>query len=395
MVQRDIEGEKELNAKIEEFLKDGESVRRVEDANSLLRSLSEIQSLARTLYHNDESINSILGRKTVTHDGTMIGAAKNMLDEIAIKNYAKDLARAIEKKSMGEASLAEQADFAGQDSSLSPRQIAEKMERAGVQKVKMGAFSVFVLAVMAGAFISLGGIYYTFATSQVIVTTTFTQILGGLMFSMGLIFVVIIGAEMFTSSTLTMVSLASRKISAARLLRNWVIVYGGNIVGTLATVGILYMSRVWTGNHYQFAVKALMIASHKTSLGFVEAFFLGMLCNCLVCLAVWLAASGKKVSDKVLAIIFPVSAFVAIGFEHCVANMYFLSFAYVIKNDPGLIAALQGMGTTIDISHLSLLGMAGNLVPVTLGNIVGGSVLIGLANWLAYLRKGKAAQDLG
>ncbi|HJU12966.1 MAG TPA: formate/nitrite transporter family protein [Candidatus Nitrosotalea sp.] len=384
MVQRDIEGERALSAKIEDLLRDGESMRGAEDANSLLKSLSEIHTLAKSLYPENKALGSLLDEQAISRAGS--GDASIALDEKTIKKYARDLARAIEVRPNGGA-VRHDSSNGESDSSLLPSQIAEKMEKLGVQKVGMNPFSVFVLAMMAGAFISLGGIYFTFTTTQTIVTTAFTQILGGLMFSMGLIFVVIIGAEMFTSSTLSIVSLASRKISVAKLVKNWSIVYAGNIVGTLATVGILYMSKAWTTNNYQFAVKALMIASHKTSLGPIEAFFLGILCNCLVCLAVWLAAGGKKISDKVLAIVFPVSAFVALGFEHCVANMYFLSFAYVIKTDPTFLAALQKMGTSIDMSHITLAGMAGNLIPVTLGNIVGGSVLIGLANWLAYLRK--------
>lgn len=386
-MQRDIEGERALSAKIDDLLRDGRSMQNEGGSNSLLKSLSEIHDLAKSLYPENKVIGSLLEEQQIPGEGS--GSAASKIDEKTIKNYARDLARALEVQPE-EAGDKSESSYGDWGSSLLGGQLAEKMEKLGIRKVRMNHFSVFVLSMMAGAFISLGGIYYTFTTSQIIINTTFTQILGGLMFSTGLIFVVIIGAEMFTSSTLSIVSLASRKISVGKLMKNWAIVYGGNIVGTLATVGIFYMSKAWTGNNYQFAVKALMIASHKTSLGPVEAFFLGILCNCLVCLAVWMAAGGKKISDKVLAIVFPVSAFVAIGFEHCVANMYFLSFAYVIKSDPSFLAALQKMGTSIDISHLSLIGMASNLIPVTLGNIVGGAVLIGLGNWLAYLRKGKA-----
>jgi len=387
VVQRDIDNEKALNAKIGASSNDGEAFNKADVSNSPLKSPSEIQSPARAASPTEKSMNSTVEAGRIAQGGTMMGAAQDLLDEMAGRTAGKGIVQPATVPSYLDYSKEEPEGSTEHDSSLSAKSLAEKMEKTGILKIKMKPFSVFVLAVMAGAFISLGGIYFTFTTSQTIVTNTLTQILGGLMFSMGLIFVVIIGAEMFTSSTLTIVSLASRKVSATSLLRNWMIVYGGNIVGTLATVGIFYMSRVWTSNHYQFGIRALMIASHKTSLGFVEAFFLGMLCNCLVCIAVWLASGGKKISDKVLAIIFPVSAFVAMGFEHCVANMYFLSFAYVIKNDPTFISALQRAGTSVDLSHLTLLGIAGNLVPVTLGNIVGGAVLIGLANWLAYLRK--------
>jgi len=263
------------------------------------------------------------------------------------------------------------------------------MEKVGVQKVNLNSFSAFILAITAGAFIALGGIYFTFATSQIIVTRPFTQIIGGMVFSMGLILVVIAGAELFTGNHLAIMSLASRKITVSKLLRNWILVYVGNFLGSVATAAILYMSKAWTNNGYQFGIRAMMIASHKVSLGFVEAFFLGILCNSLVCLALWLAASGKKVSDKVLAIIFPISAFVAIGFEHSVANMYFLTFSLMIKDDPMLLSAMKTAGITVDMSNIDYIGLLNNLVPVTLGNIVGGCLFVGLVYWLAYLRNNR------
>ncbi|TLX89926.1 MAG: formate/nitrite transporter family protein, partial [Thaumarchaeota archaeon] len=274
---------------------------------------------------------------------------------------------------------------ANSSDSLQPSEIAEKMEKVGVQKVNLNSFSAFILAITAGAFIALGGIYFTFATSQIIVTRPFTQIIGGMVFSMGLILVVIAGAELFTGNHLAIMGLASRKITVSKLLRNWILVYVGNFLGSVATAAILYMSKAWTNNGYQFGIRAMMIASHKVSLGFVEAFFLGILCNSLVCLALWLAASGKKVSDKVLAIIFPISAFVAIGFEHSVANMYFLTFSLMIKDDPMLLSAMKTAGIAVDTSNIDYIGVLNNLVPVTLGNIVGGCLFVGLVYWLAYL----------
>ena len=176
---------------------------------------------------------------------------------------------------------------------------AEEVAKTDMQKENMNIFSTFLLAILAGAFIDLGGIFFTFATSQITITSTFTQILGGLSFSMGLMFVVITGAQLFTGNTLGIINVASRKLGAAKMLKNWAIVYGGNFIGSVVTAWILYMSKAWTNNDYQFGIRALEIENRKISLGFVEAFFLGILCNCLVCLAIWLAASGKKVSDKI------------------------------------------------------------------------------------------------
>lgn len=270
--------------------------------------------------------------------------------------------------------------------SISPSETAEKVAQFDMHKVHTGAFPTFVLAVLAGALIAIACVYFTFATSQVIVTRTFTQIFGGLLFSFGLISIVITGAQMFTGNTLGIMNIASRKLSVVKLLRNWTLVYAGNFVGAAATAGILYMSHAWTKNGYQIGIKALVIASPKVNLSFVDAFFLGILANSLVCLAIYLAANGKKTSDKILAIMFPTAAFIAMGFEHCVANMYFLTFAFLIKNDPSLLSAMQTAGVTVDVSHLDYMGIIGNLLPVTLGNIVGGSVFVGLVYWLAFMR---------
>jgi formate transporter len=270
-----------------------------------------------------------------------------------------------------------------------PKEVAEKIENVGVQKTNLNFTSSFILSILAGAFISLGGIYFTFATSQIIVTKPFTQILGGLVFSLGLILVVIAGAELFTGSNLSIMSLLSKKITAKKMLRNWLIVYVGNFIGATLTAGVLYMSKSWTANNYDFGIRAIVIASHKVNLAFIDAFFLGILCNSLVCLAIWLAASGKTVSGKILAIIFPISAFVALGFEHSVANMYFLSFALMIKDDPFLLSAIHTAGITVDTSNIDFTGLLNNIVPVTLGNIVGGSVFVGAIYWLAYLRNNR------
>lgn len=279
-------------------------------------------------------------------------------------------------------------DSVGSDNSdsLSPNEIADKVAHREMQKVNTNAFSALVLAVLAGALIAIAGVYFTFATSQIIVTHTFTQVFGGLLFSFGLIAIVITGAQMFTGNTLGIMNVASKKLDVIKLLRNWALVYFGNYLGAAATAGIIYMSKVWTKNGYQFGIKALMIAGPKVNLGFADAFFLGILANSLVCLAIYLGASGKKTADKILGIMFPTAAFIAMGFEHSVANMYFLTFALLIKNDPSLLSAMRAAGVTVDMSHLDYLGMIHNLIPVTLGNIVGGSIFIGLVYWLAFMR---------
>lgn len=405
-----------LKEKIESLLsEDSTSVRSNTDVNLLQRSFFEIQMLAKQLNPSNETLKTVLNKQSLIKYRQNTSDTANTIKTETIIDGAKEIALIIgldvsKNKSMRYSDLEltnneysikdkttspysfdslDSRDSLDSSDSLSPSETAEKVAKSDMQKVNTNVFSTFILSILAGAFIALGGIYFTFATSQVTVTSTFTQILGGLSFSMGLMFVVITGAQLFTGNNLGVMNVASRKLGAVRLLKNWAIVYGGNFVGSISTAGVLYMSKAWTNNGYQFGIRALAIANHKVSLGYVDAFFLGILCNCLVCLAIWLAASGKKVSDKILAIIFPVAAFVAMGFEHSVANMYFLSFAYIIKNDPSFLSAMQTAGTIVDTSHITYTGILHNILPVTLGNIVGGSVFIGLMYWLAYLRNNK------
>lgn len=377
------------------------------NVDSLKRTLFEVQMLAKQLYPTNEKLKDVLTSQGWFNGGQYFVDTESSINAETIISRAKEIALTIGLEFPTNEKITDNKDFKfstdeltntkqehvipsfDSSDSLSPRETAEKVAKTDMQKVNMNTFSTFLLAILAGAFIALGGIYFTFASSQITVTSTFTQILGGLSFSMGLMFVVITGAQLFTGNNLGIMNLASRKLGVARLLKNWAIVYIGNFTGSVATAGVLYMSKAWTNNGYQFGIRALAIANHKVNLGFVEAFFLGILCNCLVCLAIWLAASGKKVSDKILAIMFPVAAFVAMGFEHSVANMYFLSFGLMIKNNPLLLSTMQTAGITVDTSHLDYLGIFSNLVPVTLGNIVGGSVFVGLMYWLAYLRNNK------
>jgi len=406
-LQRERGIERVLVEKIESLLsRENTSLRDNTDANSLQMSLFEIQKLVKQLYPNDQNLKEILNRQDLFIREGGIGDTTGITKTEMIMDFAKEIGESIgleflynedhiRNKGLEFSSLENRSETpsvtpsANSSDSLQPSEIAEKMEKVGVQKVNLNSFSAFILAITAGAFIALGGIYFTFATSQIIVTRPFTQIIGGMVFSMGLILVVIAGAELFTGNHLAIMSLASRKITVSKLLRNWILVYVGNFLGSVATAAILYMSKAWTNNGYQFGIRAMMIASHKVSLGFVEAFFLGILCNSLVCLALWLAASGKKVSDKVLAIIFPISAFVAIGFEHSVANMYFLTFSLMIKDDPMLLSAMKTAGIAVDTSNIDYIGVLNNLVPVTLGNIVGGCLFVGLVYWLAYLRNNR------
>ncbi len=270
-----------------------------------------------------------------------------------------------------------------------PPDIARKAETVGVTKAGMGFLPMFGLAVLAGAFIALGAVFATTATAGGAgsMAPGMVRVLGGVVFSLGLVLVVIAGAELFTGNNLIVMAWADRKISTRRLLRNWGIVYVGNFVGSIGTAAIVFLSKQYLAAGGDVGVNALTIANNKTGLDFWQALFLGVLCNALVCLAVWLTMSARSVTDKVLAIIFPITAFVAAGFEHSVANMYFIPLGLFIKEGASSDLWAQTGAEAADFGDLTWGAFfVENLLPVTIGNIIGGSLLVGLVYWFIYLR---------
>jgi len=268
---------------------------------------------------------------------------------------------------------------------LPPAEVARKAELVGVTKAGMETFNVFVLSILAGAFIAMGAIFATtVAAGGSELPYGVVRLLAGLTFSLGLILVVVAGAELFTGNNLIVMGWASRRVSTALLLENWTIVWVGNFVGAFATAFIVYVSGQYTFGGGAVGQTALSIAAAKTSLGFVEAIALGMLCNALVCLAIWLTYGAHTTTDKVLAIIPPIAAFVAAGFEHSVANMYFISIGLLIERDEGFVASLQPPPDLSELNWASF--FLDNLLPVTIGNIIGGAVMVGAVYWLVYLR---------
>ena len=272
---------------------------------------------------------------------------------------------------------------------LLPADIARKAEATGVAKAGMDGMRLLTLAVLAGAFIGLGAMAATTLWTGTAGVMPFgvARMLGGLVFALGLILVVLGGAELFTGDNLMVMAWASRRISLAALLRAWAIVFVGNLVGAVATAVLVFLA----GHHLlaggEVGATALAIGRAKVELPFLRAFFLGVLCNVLVCLAVWLCYGARSTTDKLLAILFPITAFVAAGFEHSVANMYFVPQAMLI-----LWAAPDAFWTMTGIDPAAFqavtpAGLAANLVPVTLGNMVGGGVLVGLVYWFVYLRR--------
>jgi len=272
---------------------------------------------------------------------------------------------------------------------LPPAEVARKAENVGVAKAGMSPANVFALSILAGAFIALGAI---FATTTMAgggdLPYGVVRLLGGLTFTLGLILVVVAGAELFTGNNLIVMAWASRRVSTARLLGNWALVFTGNFVGAVATAGLMYVGEQYTFGKGAVGATALSIAATKTSLGWLQALVLGAFCNALVCLAVWLTYGARTTTDKILAIVPPIAAFVAVGFEHSVANMYFIPIGLLIKTDESFVAGLE---SAPDLSHLTWGSFLGdNLLPVTLGNIVGGGLMVGLVYWWVYLRGRRA-----
>lgn len=266
-----------------------------------------------------------------------------------------------------------------------PAEMARKAEEVGEAKVGLSAANTVALGVLAGAFIAMGAIFATTVTAGgASLPYGVSRLLAGVAFSLGLILVVVAGAELFTGNNLIVMAWASRRVSTMRLLRNWTLVYIGNFAGAIGTAALLYVGKQYTFGKGAVGEQALSIAAGKTSLGFVQAVALGAFCNALVCLAVWLAYSARTTADKILAIVPPISAFVASGFEHSVANMFFIPMGLFVKADHAFVAAHQAPANLADLTWGRFLWA--NLLPVTIGNVIGGALMVGGVYWFVYLR---------
>lgn len=259
---------------------------------------------------------------------------------------------------------------------FSPKEIAERVENVGVAKARLPLLQMAMLGIVAGAFIGLGALYFVLVTSDASLGFAASRLLGGLVFSLGLVLVIIAGAELFTGNNLLAMAWCDCKISTWEVLRNWLIVCCANFIGAAGLAILVFLSGHTEMNHGLVAEKYLQIAVAKVEMPFWSAFFKGMLCNVLVCMAVWMALAGRSVMDKVIAIVFPISAFVAAGFEHSIANMYLIPMGMM----------LQGSAS----QAITWLGFFHNLVPVILGNLVGGSVLVGVVYHIIYRRGARA-----
>jgi formate transporter len=251
-----------------------------------------------------------------------------------------------------------------------PREIAEQVESLGVAKAHMPTLPLLTLSVLAGAFISMGALFFLVVVTDSGLGFGVTRLLGGLAFSLGLVLVVVAGAELFTGNNLIAMAWASGLVGARAVLRNWLLVYAGNVVGCLGTVALVHIADIASLGGGGVGQTALAAAGAKATLPVGEAFARGVLCNALVCLAVWLTLGGRSVTDKILAVAFPITAFVAIGLEHSIANWFFLPYGWLLGGE----------------AAVPLAGALQNLVVVTLGNLVGGTLLVAGVYWLAYLR---------
>lgn len=254
---------------------------------------------------------------------------------------------------------------------FSPSQITEKIRTVGVSKAHLPLLAMVMLGIAGGGFISLGAIFYTVVGSDPTIAFGISRLLAGLAFCLGLILVVVAGGELFTGNNLLVMAWADGKITTGDIIKNWVVIYSSNALGAFGMVAIVYFSGHAAMNHGGVAEYYVEIAATKTALSFSEAFFRGVLCNLLVCLAVWLASAGRSVTDKILALIFPVAAFIAAGFEHCIANMFFIPMGILYNTGDALP---------------NWSGLVGNLIPVTLGNIVGGSIMVATFYYIIYVR---------
>jgi formate transporter len=269
-----------------------------------------------------------------------------------------------------------------------PAAMALRAEENGVKRASMDAGALFVLSVLAGAFISFGAIFATTVSSgAAALPYGVVRLLTGMVFSVGLIMVVIAGAELFTGNNMIVMAWASRKVTTRALLANWAVAYCGNCVGAVATAALAFLSQQYTFGGGAVGLAALATANAKAGLAFGPALILGILCNALVCLAVWMCYAARTTVDRVFTIVPPIAAFVASGFEHSIANAYFLPVGLFIKAgapDSFWKAIGKAPEDFADLTWTHFL--IGNLLPVTIGNIIGGSVMVAAVYWFIYLR---------
>jgi formate/nitrite transporter len=271
---------------------------------------------------------------------------------------------------------------------IMPASMAVRAEQSGVKRASTDPLTILVLSVLAGAFISFGAIFATTVTAGTGLSFGVSRLLTGLVFSAGLIMVIIAGAELFTGNNIIVMAWASGKVKTRELLLNWVLSFAGNFAGAILTAALMFYTTQYTFGDGAVGLVALNTANTKATLAFIPALTLGIMCNVLVCLAVWMCFSARTNIDRVVTAVPPIAAFAAAGFEHCIANIYFIPMGLFIK-----AGAPDSFWTAIGKSASEFSGLTwsnfllGNLLPVTIGNIIGGSIMIAAVYWFVYLRK--------
>ena len=287
-----------------------------------------------------------------------------------------------------------------------PAALAARAEEAGVRRAATDPLNILILSVLGGAFVAFGAIFATTVSAGSIAISSadgvtqlaaglpfgIVRLLVGLVFCVGLVLVIVGGAELFTGNTLIVMAWASDKIKTRDILLNWLIAFAGNFIGAIGTAGVMFLTTQYTFGGGSVGLVALTTADSKAALTFVPALTLGIMCNALVCLAVWMCYGARTTIDRVVAIIPPISAFAAAGFEHCVANMYFIPIGLFIKAGASKSFWSAIGKTASDFPALTWYNfLVGNLLPVTIGNIIGGSIMVGAVYWFVYLRKKSSA----
>lgn len=268
--------------------------------------------------------------------------------------------------------------------SRKPGEIAEIVCSAFGGKIGSPLTKVFVLAVLAGAYVGFGGYLFVVVSSDAAryIGNGLAAFVGGAVFSLGLILIVLGGGELFTGNGLLTLSCLAGKARFTEVIKNWCLVYVGNLLGSLLLVGLVFAGGSYLANDGAVAVRAIQIASAKVDLSFMDALIRGILCNWLVCLAIWISSSAEDTTGKILAIIPPISAFVAMSLEHSVANMFLIPLGVAAGSNASLLAKAG-----VDATNLGLSGFVMSLIPVTIGNIIGGALFVATAYWYVYLRK--------
>jgi formate transporter len=272
---------------------------------------------------------------------------------------------------------------------LKPVEICDEIIEVYSKKVEYPAIKSIILGILAGSFVAIGGFSASLA-SHSIDNIGASKFIAGVVFPVGLILVLLCGGDLFTGNVLLTVPLAEKKIKLKQMLKNLVTVYFSNLLGAFVIALLIYKSGLLDTNSFKLGGYAIKVAVAKTSIPFSKAFASGILCNIVVCLAVWISNAAKDVAGKILAAWFPIMAFVISGFEHSVANMYYFSIGLLAKSNPEYIRAYSISADKL--SHLNLVYFARNLIPVTLGNIVGGALFVGLPLWVAYKYTAKTAK---